>query len=639
MLHCTAGQREEKTMTDFFKRLFLTDGFMPHGHCYLWKPEIVWLHVISDALVALSYTTIPFTLYYFVRKRRDLPFHWMFLCFAMFIVACGATHVMEIITLWKPVFRLSGVIKAITAAASVPTAILLIRLVPQAVALPSPSDLRQANDALTQSEARFRLLLDNIGDYAIIMLDVNGCVSTWNTGAQTIHGYTTEEIQGQSFSVFFASEDASGPERALRIATSQGRYEDEGWRLRKGGGRYWGNVVLSAICNDAGDLLGFAEITRDLSERRRTEAALRSNEQRFRALSESASDGIVTSDASGAITYMNSSAETMFGFIHESALGQPLTVLMPQQFRQAHLRGVERYLATGEARVIGRRVVELTGVKDGFVEFPIELSLSTWTHGEVVTFAAIIRDVSERKRNEKLLEHTHAALQTRSTQLQVVNAELEAFSYSVAHDLRAPLRAMSGYSTTVLEAVGQDCLLEIHANAAKMGALIDALLSLSRVSRSELKPERVDLSVLVHAAEARLAAEDPSRRVEFAIQENIETEMDLPLARTLIDNLVENAWKFTRNVASPRIEFGMTEVAGERTLFVRDNGAGFDMRFVNKLFTAFQRLHSHVEFPGTGIGLATVQRIVHRHGGRIWATGSPGAGACFTFSFPARDAV
>jgi len=138
-------------MLEFLRRLFSSDGFMPHGHCYLWSPEIVWLHVISDALVALSYTTIPFTLYYFVRKRRDLPFNWMFLCFAVFIIACGATHYMEIWTLWTPMYRFSGIIKAITAAASVPTAILLVRLVPKALTIPTPEQLSKAHEDLKKA--------------------------------------------------------------------------------------------------------------------------------------------------------------------------------------------------------------------------------------------------------------------------------------------------------------------------------------------------------------------------------------------------------------------------------------------------------------------------------------------------------
>ncbi len=366
-------------MVEFFQRLVLSDDFMPHGHCYFWRPEILWLHVVSDALVALSYTTIPFTLYYFVRKRRDLPFDWMFLCFAVFIIACGATHAMEIWTVWHPTYRVSGVVKAITAMASVPTAILLIKLVPSALALPSPQALR--------------------------------------------------EVNGQ--------------------------------------------------------------------------------------------------------------------------------------------------------------------------------------------------------------------LQATAAQLEVANKELEAFSYSVAHDLRAPLRAMNGFAQILatdaadqLSAESLDHLQEIRTNADKMAGLIDAMLSLSRLTRQELKTEQVDLSALAETVVASHRAGEPARTVEVTIQPGLIAHADPALARTLLENLIGNAWKFTSHTPRARVELGVEAAEGEPVFFVRDNGAGFDTAYAGKLFQAFQRLHSQTDFAGTGIGLATVQRIVRRHGGRVWAMGAVGQGATFYFTLP-----
>lgn len=178
---------------EFLRQLFSSNGFMPHGHCYLWNPGVVWLHVIADSLIALAYYSIPFTLVYFVRQRKDLVFHWMFLCFAVFIVACGTTHLMEIWNIWQPTYWLSGVIKGLTALASLPTAVLLIGLVPKALALPSPAQLAAANQALKneiaerkqtetklrESEERFRLLVSRVKDYAIFGLDPSGCVESW----------------------------------------------------------------------------------------------------------------------------------------------------------------------------------------------------------------------------------------------------------------------------------------------------------------------------------------------------------------------------------------------------------------------------------------------------------------------------
>jgi light-regulated signal transduction histidine kinase (bacteriophytochrome) len=185
-----------------------------------------------------------------------------------------------------------------------------------------------------------------------------------------------------------------------------------------------------------------------------------------------------------------------------------------------------------------------------------------------------------------------------------------------------------------LDADGEDWLQEIVANAKKMGELIDALLSLARLTRSELRPECVDLSEVVRDAASHLRALEPDRAIEIDVQDGLHADVDSRLARALIDNLLGNAWKFTCKAPRPRIEFGAIDKDGALTFFVRDNGAGFDMAFANKLFAPFQRLHSTAEFPGTGIGLATVQRIVHRHGTRVWAEGEVNRGATFYFSLP-----
>lgn len=225
----------------------------------------------------------------------------------------------------------------------------------------------------------------------------------------------------------------------------------------------------------------------------------------------------------------------------------------------------------------------------------------------------------------------------------LANRELEAFSYSVAHDLRAPLRGMNGFAQVLLDdygekldADGQDALQEILLNARRMGALIDALLSLARVTRSAVRPESVDLSEVVRSIAAELSTAEPERTVELVVQHDLRADLDPALARTLVENVLGNAWKFTSKVPAPRIEFGVTEKDDLRAFYVRDNGAGFDMAYASKLFAPFQRLHTVAEFPGTGIGLATVQRIVNRHGGRLWAEGTVDGGATFYFAFPRR---
>jgi signal transduction histidine kinase len=228
--------------------------------------------------------------------------------------------------------------------------------------------------------------------------------------------------------------------------------------------------------------------------------------------------------------------------------------------------------------------------------------------------------------------------QTRD-ELQIANKELEAFSYSVSHDLRAPLRAIDGFSRIVLEdntgqldTEGRNNLGRVRAASQRMGRLIDDLLLLSRLSRSEMRRTRVDLSALARTLAEDLQKQQPDRRVEFVIEPGLTANADAGLIRVVLENLLGNAWKFTGKRDQAKIEFGRTTHEGAPAFFVRDNGVGFDMTYADKLFGAFQRLHSTADFPGTGIGLATVQRIIHRHGGRVWAESKSGQGATFYFT-------
>ena len=252
---------------------------------------------------------------------------------------------------------------------------------------------------------------------------------------------------------------------------------------------------------------------------------------------------------------------------------------------------------------------------------------------ETAEALAVARSANEQLQgaNEKI---THYA-----AQLEAANKELEAFSYSVSHDLRAPLRAIDGFGQALLEDYanklddeGKDYLQRVRMGSQQMGQLIDDLLNLSRVSRKELSLATVDLGSLAQAIAAELKRSEPERQVEFVVAEGLFAKGDERLLRVALENLLGNAWKFTGKGSKARIEFGMTPTDGRQVFYVRDNGAGFDMAYADKLFGAFQRLHKSSEFAGSGIGLATVQRIIHRHGGRVWAEGAAGKGATFHFT-------
>ena len=246
----------------------------------------------------------------------------------------------------------------------------------------------------------------------------------------------------------------------------------------------------------------------------------------------------------------------------------------------------------------------------------------------------LVREVAERKRAE-------AETRKLNSELAAANKELEAFSYSVSHDLRAPLRAIDGFSQAVLEYhgarlddEGRDCLQRVRAAAQHMGMLIDDLLNLSRVTRGEMNMGAVDLSAVALKIAKELRQADPDRLVEFVIEPGLVANGDARLLGVVLDNLLRNAWKFTKERSLARIEFGINQDADKPTYFVRDNGAGFEMEFADKLFQPFQRMHSIAEFEGTGIGLATVQRVVRRHGGEVWAAAQKEKGATFYFTLP-----
>lgn len=377
---------------------------------------------------------------------------------------------------------------------------------------------KQAEEALRNSEERFRLLLEGVKDFAICMLDPEGRVLTWNTAAQTIEGYAADQMVGRHFSYVFSKEDrkAGKPEKFLATAEKKGRFADELLLVRKDGAKYWADVVITRLRGPDGKISGYSKVIRDITERKRAQEEIR------------------------------------------------------------------KLNAELEDRVFQRTV-----------------------------------------------------------QLEAANKELEAFSYSVSHDLRAPLRHIDGFAEMLGRTAGKelsesnrDLLKVISDSARQMGQLIDDLLTFSRTGRSELSLAPIEMNSLVQNAIQELSRDAGTGKVRWKVETLPGVMADPVTLRQVVINLLGNALKYSGKRPEARIEVGAKEGRRDITFHIRDNGVGFDPRYTQKLFGVFQRLHAASEFQGTGIGLAIVRRIIARHGGKTWAEGALDKGATFYFSLP-----
>jgi PAS domain S-box-containing protein len=910
----------------WFQQLSSPD-FMPHGFCYLWNPRILWLHVISDGLIAFSYYCIPLILVYFIRKTRNLPFNHVFWMFGGFILACGTTHAFEVWNVWHGDYFLAGVMKAVTAAISVLTTATLIPLVPRAISFPSEINAQAAEiqararaeaalkESLASSEAAIQELADQkfaldqhsivaitdlqgtityvndkfcaiskysraelIGqnhrvlnsahhprdffrtmyraiangqvwrgeiknrakdastywvdttiipfmstrgrprqymairtditdrkraqemaerlaavvessDDAIVTKTLDGMITAWNRGAEKIFGYSPSEAVGQPMAMLIPpARSDEEPDILARIGRGESVEHFETVRTRRDGRKIDVSVTISPVRDNNGVIVGASNVARDITERKRAEEMMH-EQSKILDLAQ-----VLVRDMASRIVLWNSGSEELYGFSKEEAVGHISHQLLRTQFphaleeiqQQLHRRGIwegelihrkrdgnrivvssrwvlhcdasgeptrileantditarkqAEELLAGQAEKLLRQAEELArsrvameaqtltlrSVLDSMAEGlvaadehgkfilwntaarnivgmgPADLSTQDWSqhygvflpdtvtplppednplarairgesvtaemflrnrelpegiwihasanplrdkggvlHGGVIAFRDVTQQKTDERRIRQLNDELEIRVLERTAQLEAANKELEAFSYSVSHDLRAPLRHISGFSQMLVEELAgnlsptaQRHLDRIQAGTLKMGLLVDELLNLARVGRHALNLAPTELSAIVTEVVGILEPESQGRHVDWLIADLPGVECDPVLIKQVFQNLLANALKFTRPRPRAAIEVSQLEKrdGGQRVFMVRDNGIGFSMKYVGKLFGVFQRLHLAGDFEGTGIGLATVQRIVQKHGGRVWAEAEVDKGASFYFT-------
>ena len=476
---------------------------------------------------------------------------------------------------------------------------------------------------------RLAAIVESSND-AIFGVDLDGTVTSWNAGAERIFGYPASDIVGRSVNLL-APEAGAGektePLSGIRRGNAVENFETV--RRHRDGRLLDVSLTISPIRDQTGTIAGASHIGRDITERKRLE-------ERFHATVESAPVAMVMIDRRGRIVLLNALAEELFGYQRAELLGQPLEQLLPERDRAAHLGKRADFMMRPETRRMGAGR-DLHALRKDGREFPVEIGLAPVPTSEGEFVLAAILDITSRRRVE-------AARERLAGELARSNSDLEAFSYSVSHDLRAPLRAIGGYTDILrrdhaagLAPEALALLDRVRENARHMAALIEELIEYSRVGREALRLEPLDLARVARETADVLEHERQGRQVEIVIASMPPCRGDLSLLGRVYQNLLANALKFTRKREHARIEVGGELRPGEFVGWVRDNGVGFDMAYADALFGVFQRLHTQDQFEGTGVGLAIVKRSIERHGGRVWAEAAPDRGATFYFSLPQAE--
>lgn len=470
-------------------------------------------------------------------------------------------------------------------------------------------------------------------------------VTEWNPAAEAIFGYSRDEALGKSaFDLIIPDSIKPDIDKLWQtLITRTGGERNTNDNITKNGKAILCEWYNTPLINESGEVIGVSCLVHDVTERQAAQRELEKHQQHLEELVaerteeireqariiDQIHDAVVAIDRDGNVTSWNQGAERMLGYNAEEVIGKHISFVYPKNHYDLLLKKTVAPLK--ETGIYETEVILQRKNGEKFYAF-LSLTVTQDNQGETMGLVGYAVDITDRKKSEQKILNQRRAL-------EAANKELEAFSYSVSHDLRSPLRAIDGFSSALfddyyelLDNNGKDNLGRIRKNAQRMAALIDDLLELSRVTRHKFKKETISLSLLAQDVIQKYKYLNPDRNIDINIEEDLMAEGDAGLLRIALDNLISNAWKYTEKQESAKIELIRVNNSDNLAYCIKDNGVGFDMRYVDKLFGAFQRLHGPEEFSGNGIGLATVSRIINRHGGKIWAEGSVNNGAAFFFT-------
>ena len=674
-------------MGEFLQKLFSSD-FMPHGFCYLWRPEIVWLHAISDGVITASYYMIPLALVYFVRKRRDLPFNWMFLMFGVFIFGCGTTHLIEVWTLWHGTYRLAGLVKAVTALSSVATAVALVPLLPRALALPSPEQLRAANEELehqigersrmqeaverandllevrviertaelaranehlraeilerkrAESVLRKQASLLDLAHDAILVRDLEDKITYWNSGAEEIYGWERSEALGKAAQTLLFPACPEQIDFVRTIVLREGRWEGELCQRRRNGSAI---VVASRWAlqrDEEGNPLAMLQINTDITAQKRVAEDLQESEKRWRAVFENSAAGIAVADARGHFQATNRAYQIMSGFSEDELQNLSFADIAKEEERAENAAIFSDLLVGTRERWAGeRRYVARNGMT---IWSNVHLSVVRGASQEPRFLIAIAEDITNRKHAEETL----AAARAQLTHMARVTTMGE-LAAAIAHEVNQPLAAIITNGNACLRwlAPAVPNLDEARAAAARIGSegrrASDVLARIRALMRKgPARREFVDLNDVIRQVLDLIRP----RAVRHGIELQTELVEDLPeimgdavqLQQVLL-NLIMNAIEASMNQPKGRREIRLSSQwypPAEAAVVVRDSGIGVDPAQLDQLFKPFYTTKSS----GLGMGLSISRSIIEAHSGRLWASANQGPGATFQFAIPAQAA-